>query len=265
MALTNTELKWATVMVLTAPIRRGLFPARIKIVVPPDKLIYQNNEIVNLTGIKVVAFCADGSPWGEIPLSELQCEPTLIQRNSAYGYESDFDTGDFGQPIPTFYHPRDILLYQYTQTNVPIEHAATVKPVPLNPGLVVTESSPDVLSFFGVSTDRGTVIANLHEVVVDLRTGDIVEEISQSFETVQSYIAYDKQVWYCRCVIAHKGAKKDVIIGPTDWFYGAIDSEYVGPAAWTLLYGIARVRITVGWPRPGDGRLLTDSFDVTVS
>lgn len=58
-------------------------PVSIQITVPPDKLIYQDGEDIDLTGIVVRAFKANGNLWGGfphgiIPIDQLTYEPTSI-------------------------------------------------------------------------------------------------------------------------------------------------------------------------------------------
>ena len=59
----------------------GEYPASIKIITKPSKTQYSDSETINLSGIAVQAYKADGSVWssgkypnGMIPLSELLCD-----------------------------------------------------------------------------------------------------------------------------------------------------------------------------------------------
>ena len=65
------------------------YPASIKIINNPTKTQYTSGERIDLTGISVQAYKADGSVWqnskylnGIIPLSELICEPSTINAQS---------------------------------------------------------------------------------------------------------------------------------------------------------------------------------------
>ena len=69
------------------------YPASIKIINNPTKTQYTSGERIDLTGISVQAYKADGSVWqnskylnGIIPLSELICDPTV-----AHAKPSDFE------------------------------------------------------------------------------------------------------------------------------------------------------------------------------
>lgn len=78
------------------------YPASIKIINNPTKTQYASGERIDLTGISVQAYKADGSVWqnskylnGIIPLSELMCEPSTISAqsiNSNAEYAGDSDT-----------------------------------------------------------------------------------------------------------------------------------------------------------------------------
>lgn len=66
-------------MALTEPIKRGLEIDHIEVKVPPDKLLYHEDELIDLTGIKVIAYYTDGSPFGLVPVEELVPVPNPVE------------------------------------------------------------------------------------------------------------------------------------------------------------------------------------------
>lgn len=54
-------------------------PTYISIITPPDKLEYRPGQSIDLTGIVVNAYYADGTLWGTIPANELVTDPSVVQ------------------------------------------------------------------------------------------------------------------------------------------------------------------------------------------
>ncbi len=77
--MTRYNFLKSTAMALTEPIKRGLEIGHIEVKVPPDKLLYHENSPIDLTGIKVVAYYTDGSPFGLIPIEELVPKPDPVE------------------------------------------------------------------------------------------------------------------------------------------------------------------------------------------
>lgn len=87
-----------------------LLPSKIRIIKPPNKITYLNGEVIDYTGIVVMALTEDSKPWknekypdGIIPFEELifpidKADASEID-NIKYA-TSELDTSPFVQPIP---------------------------------------------------------------------------------------------------------------------------------------------------------------------
>ena len=76
-------------------------PAYIKIVKVPDKTSYIVAEPISITGIKVKAYYADDSEWGDVPFEELKWEPVVAVKGEGdmtvtvtWAYEGSYDMSD---------------------------------------------------------------------------------------------------------------------------------------------------------------------------
>lgn len=281
MALTSDELRWATILAMTAPATRSKSVGRIKIVVPPRKLEYISGETIDLAGIRVVAYYTDGSLWGIVPFSELQFSP-LTAEFVWHGveYATPEKSIVIGQEtISGPFYVKRISRIQY-QIVSPTGHGLYK--------VSFTDPSPDA---FGVRRDNefAVVIDNYDAVtfqMVAVTDGDYILVASKQRFGVY-YGEYsttpDEYGYYHSGLSGTSGLSSFTYNGKTVYFkvfetsgyHPAMDESeqsfvnLFSEIAWYLCYGGDVIQkstqiITVGWPRPRDGVLLVDTFDVTV-
>jgi hypothetical protein len=204
----------------------GGLPAYIRITTLPSDLEYAEGEPVSIDGIVVKAYYGDGTEWGIVPFDELLFEPSTATALPAKGF-----------PIYNSY------LSLEGKTEAELDELA----VRLLPDGRTSTTVNDILFEFA-DTNR------YHLTITNLTTG---ETSSGSFSIGISETA-KKWVW------ATRTSK------PNRYGFGfrIVNRGNSGWAPWNLpddfLKG-GHMTITVSWPRPHDGRILTDTYDITVS
>lgn len=246
-------------------IEKTKLPVRIEVITPPTKTEYEDGETINPTGIVVRAYYADGTEYGSVLPSELGYEPERAEYSGSGDQtaESTLDTSPIIQPIPFGQN----LEYKshggggssaYTYTNTYTFN---------NSGACVAIPKPNGAGFIWVfaTASPGAIITE-HIVGINDATGNVFEDRTTAYTVDQSYTADGKTVYYSSNGIS--GGRSYELVTPPPAY------EYAEPwpsreVAWTVIYGTlsggGTQTITVKWPRIIDRKVLTATFDITVT
>lgn len=234
-------------------------PVRIEVTTPPTKTEYEDGETIDPTGIVVHAYYAGGSDYGAVPNSELSYEPETASGGSGgtwSGGSSAWVNFTYS-PAPGYYYT------SYERWVRTTEHVRLVLFVFPDDG---TGHDPNYYDhscrLFAVSgyarqscwyaatsgKDSGPPSGNgTHKTLVELKVVD----------GVQYYGCYVNGF-----SVAKTGPKISyVAVGSSD--------DATLENAWRYAYGdgasTGGQTITVKWPRIRDQKVLTTTFDITVT
>lgn len=213
-------------------------PTSIKITTPPTYTgPYGDGAIIGFDGLVVTAYDADGESMGVIPTSELVF-PVTIARYDPDAEMGEYATSDLCQtPIPC----ADTLTYT-SNLGYHIERYFSV--------------GSGKMTGYGTSRDGHFIHASDTSTAVVKERGYTGED-----HMFENYTHNGKTVYYGRLGTASYSSDMKPTMGPTSYAL----PEYI---AWTMIYGdvetVGGVPIPVQWPRPGDGRILADTFDIEV-
>lgn len=217
----------------------------IRIRTLPAKLVYSDGETIDTFLMSVAAYGADGQPWeltnasgsevkyfnGAIPDAEWSIDPTVADASKAEGGAvSNFEELQDCMPIP--YASQVLSYWSYDSYG---EKYPQYRGGPAG----------------SVATCYWEDSAN-NRVHVVWATADYTAS-SFHFTHNGKTVAYGKRV-----LIGNSHASPQVTPNK---------SAYAEEIAWTMIYGTlvsGAQTITVSWPRYGDGKVLTTSFEITV-
>ena len=239
-------------------------PASIEIVTPPNKLECQDGERIDLTGMVVTAKKADGSTWtsakypnGHIPLQELVIDPTKTDIGECTRYrQSDLDISPCSNPIVSPGSP--VYWMVGTGENIGVEYAEWK----YCPGLA-HRNGPASYEAIWASSENITYHAKRAITNYDYHRR---EEIEDEESLYTSYTYKGKTVYYSYSFGSMTGG---TIAAAYPDFSGGIGNGKDGLVAWTMIYGdllkTGTQTVTVSWSRPGDGLILSASFEIEVN
>lgn len=236
-------------------IKEEELPTYIEIVTQPQKIKYSHGQLINISGMRVVPKKEDGSTWtdatyfrGYIPLQELIVSPLRADftKSEKVGMTSALDT-NWEQPIPVYGSASS-----YYSAGAGDLHETDVG------SLLVEENDNFRKTVVPVGKDRDSLG---QEIIENLTTGEtLVIDIAHSHLAIMSVTIAGKTAYYAHTsnnVFRQTGAQPFV----TD--RGSPD----GNTIWTAVFGELEggtQEITISWARPGDGMLLSASFEITV-
>ena len=229
-------------------------PDHIDIVTLPNKLEYYDGQTIDITGMRVVPKNEDGSTWtsakyfrGYIPLQEIVIDPDKADINkSESGYVSDLDTSPFDQPIITtqkahfeFYSAGYLYIYDVTFS----------KPV-----LCWIEQLSEYSNRFRYYFPSDTY----HDSCECSLAGTIYADFS-------TFVHDGKRLYGAGGVMVINSELKNLDV-PYIIREAVYDSS-INTAGWTAVFGeklSGKQTIDAKWARPGDGKLLSTSFEIEV-
>lgn len=230
-------------------------PTYIEIVTQPQKIKYSHGQLINISGMRVVPKKEDGSTWtdatyfrGYIPLQELIVSPLRADftKSVKVGMTSTLDT-NWEQPIPVYGSASS-----YYNVGTGDLHETDVG------SLLVKENDNFRKTVVPVGKDRDSLG---QEIIENLTTGEtLVIDIAHSYLAIMSVTIAGKTAYYAHTsnnVFRQTGAQPFV----TD--RGWPDENTIWTAVFGELEGGTQ-EITISWARPGDGMLLSASFEITV-
>ena len=230
-------------------------PASIAITTEPTKSIYVDGESIDLTGIVVKAYYEDGTEWGTVTFSELLHDPleadvSQVSADGKYSYPAIDTDGWCPQPIGAH-------LGNASQHNGETTFETT--------GYFAVLLHADYDSSVNVVLFCSTTYNTPWKVGFQQGTPWPYESVGN---TTDSYTYDGKTAYFYRYNIGM--SLENDFTAPGAVNHTTTESGLdVAKVAWIILFGnqdqIAGAQtITVSWARPGDGKILTTSFGVTV-
>lgn len=219
----------------TGDLIRTKIPSSIQVTTPPSKTTYQDGDTLNPSGIIVHKYFGDGTDAGTILSSELKYDPIIVSSegvSSESGRTSELDTGNWAKPINCLnsIDTGNIQLYPVTGTVKFIPYTTSINMV------LVVGTPGSIYHYKGGSSDYDST----------LNTRCTYDNKSIGWDSVSYTVAPQN---------------------PPTPFYNVAPNK-CNEVAWTVIWGQASggtTTITVKWTRPTDGKILTDTFDVTVN
>ena len=220
---------------------RILAPSYIKIIQPPNKTSYNTGQQIDLTGIVVNAYYADGTLWGTIPVAMLGYDPT---NTNDMGPDIHSEVGTRIAKANTFIG-RAGIRYWYTKYDDPIIAVFVFDAnTPISPNMY---NGPVI---FG-PTLRSTNIFCPNEDKSEEVVGTKLLS-NPDIYTYQGYLVRDNNYDSNVEVVSHAFMNNP----------GGYNTNWPGNLGITISGG--KYDVTVSWNRPGDGRTLTDTFKIEV-
>lgn len=245
-------------------------PSSIVLVTNPTKMDYNDGESIDLSGAVVVAKMADGTTWTDVdhPNGHVSCscEPAAADASQAGGHDSatsDLDTSPIVQPI---IFGRDVQIHSrkrkdatttvdYYYSVSGCDFIAFTDPSKTSNSDVIYVAFSKTQGETGTVTYRWEVNGNKHTM-----TNDVFTNAYYSFGGKTAYY-WIFPLSYVGQLISADGTND----------YSGDANQYknkAGEAAWTCLYGDIATggtqSITLNWARPGDGKVLSTTMEITV-
>lgn len=241
----------ATVDPETGEIAISKIPSSIKIITPPTNPSgsYQNGQAISKDGMVIKAYLESGSEYGIVPNGEVTLNPSTAI------YDSSTDVPGGGEKSSGL-------------------ETGFVQPIPYSAGFTSENGSGDKFEITG-----GRIIAfgdNAPCSYIVASSGSPV-----SFSLIRTFASDPDHPQ--RSDYSYEGTK--ATRDGKDVYYVEVSAGFLpggratrnsepyspGAAAWTIIYGEgeehsagSRQNITASWPRPGDSKILSDSFEIYV-
>lgn len=237
-------------------------PSSIVLVTNPTKMDYNDGETIDLSGAVVTAKMADGTTWtdadhpnGHVSCS---CDPAaadISQASTGGGTVPadnplDVPSFDFAS-VSKFWiqNKRPGRSYNFTQVFDGFEHATVIREAKNPHVIAASASNSSKYSGYGTAEDPTTIPA------------------TSAISSFDAYTLNGKTVYY---ITPHSGAHSfswtasNVPINDV-----GMSSKQCGAAAWLMVYGdyagaAGAQTITLNWARPGDGKVLSTTMEITV-
>lgn len=232
-------------------------PVSITVTRPPNKTEYEDGETINPTGIIVHAYYADGTDYGTVLNSELSYFPTTA--------EAEGGSGD------VYITPDGIVAAAYTKQAITYENKKDPK------GQFTDYVCPTDMGgwYLGGTSIKGEDSRELDTVYITSYNGHVyaVRDRESSYGHLYKWKAkktFDPDYPAPYELVASTGAgggyPKFRDIGSDLWGKTDFPVSSVDPTGQTMDGAYSQSQsITVQWPRIGDRKVLTASFDITVT
>jgi hypothetical protein len=254
----------------TGELEEEKLPNHIHVVTPPynPRGIYADGETIDVgpdSGFDVRALLADGSPYeapgypmGDIPLSELTVEPLTAE----YDPSKEQGTGTSE--------------YEGTEVNYNSRTTVTIKGSYEQGGQTV-----QIQEEYAVTSHSGPIYAFGTRYITDTSNGiggylcspnPFTATMNGNIAIVSSF-KYDDKTVYTAGRNAYQDSFNPEVDAPQNTVYPNSTEliDTVDFKAWVICYGEqqqhqagAAQEINVSWPRPGDGAILSTTFDIRV-
>lgn len=258
----------ATVDPGTGEITITKIPSSIDVITPPTNPTgyYTNGQTITKDGMVVKAYLESGGEYGTVPIGEISLNPTTAiydPSSVSPGYDektSDLQT-NWGQPIMV---ANGVTYHRITSLGDQEDYYTVTAP-----NMLLYFNNQHHLSFVILSSNNSTPVHITYTTKERYKRqgvwSDWTETTTEGDElTVNGGNTRDgKSVYFSSHTIGYSVDQ----IAPTPNSIGPDDNTM-----WTALYGTiegsisggSHQTITVAWPRPGDGKELTTSFDIVV-
>lgn len=267
---------------------KRMLPASIRITTPPTKTSYSNGEAIDITGMVVTAYDANGNVWddesypnGIIPNSEISIVPTKASSGGqGGGTVINFDPTGLNLEYPGWNNP-----LMTVQTTFDCHSKRVAAGVEFDYSYVVINETSDVyaLLVFGKEV-KGSRDTQKENGMIHWLSDGYFEVYNTHSEQVSTPLTrtYDGHTIYC----ARQGSK---LISLELQEAGRYDQVFASPAlmngtptgsktnstSWAVddlskifYYGnvsTSTCTIVANWNRPNDSLVLSDSFEVYVN
>lgn len=234
-------------------------PTSINIINPPSKTVYNDGELVKKQGMLVKAYFADGGLWGDVPLGEITLDPDRAHASEQSEMWSD------GHGINAI---RTAFSYG---TKVTPDGANEWTGVSSNISIPYDSAGHAGICYLALNNASGAGDFYLTRFNGDIFAARITgQENTGGLITLRTLWnrSYNYFYWY--------GASTTGIVENTfTWtgfedniggHYYPIPESTVSPdgVSPSTLHPVGQ-KITAKWPRPEDGKILTDIFSITVN
>lgn len=253
-----------------------ILPSEIRVITPPDQTEYQEGDRIHFEGLVVRAYDAQGNVWsdedypgGFIPLWELDFDPTIaeydkdklivrIDERTAFHVMSGCSAeGKINQYKESF----DCYAYG--------DSLALINVIGANSwamGLTMTFASKIVKSRDQLP-EIGTPLGHIHFMRENTITHEIEQETDMDILASETY-DFESKV-FCRAD-GHVGganlmSQPAYYSGPSYTGEKFIERYEMVKAYLRNTDFDIQQKISISWPRPKDNKVLTASFDITVS
>lgn len=255
-------------------------PTSIEVIFPPNKTEYLSGQVISKDGLYVYAYKADGSIWrgserigdkyvsGRVPNDELILDPKVASYDDCdvqNGHISDTDlyVGGLRAGGPFNFSMRNGTVQDYFTPDFWHELGTTP---------IASVSRDGVPGDWGIFSNgypyRVTHLGGGVFLAARLSGGPCAEKATNIGVSSWSSTGGGDPFTYQGKTVYYQYFNYY-----QEWFSGSFIGESVidhpGAAAWAMWYGggiqyDGDRTVTVSWPRPGDGMILTTSFEITV-
>ena len=213
-------------------------PSRIEVITPPTNPygVYINGQSISTDGMVVKAYYETGGEYGIVPNAEITLDPAT----------AIYDPSSYSDATAT----SDLVPYTINlSTEIHAEYGTTTPPSTMtdraSPGstLYTAQQYDGAYRCYYAKCSGSDVFSGFH----------------------RTYTHDNKTVYYYPVV--NLDSLRNVTPTPIRSEYTEIDED---KTAWTAIYGTftqagSRQEITVSWPRPYDGEVLTTTFTILVA
>ena len=232
-------------------------PSEIKVITPPtvDGGVYIDGQAISTEGMVVKAYYGSGREYGIVPNAEITLTPSVATYDSKKDVISGTATSelDTGCEQPIHFSSGAYHTYSNSDTGYVFSEFFFVEAIVG----YTNEQSGRIYILCGASSQQVG-----EKQSIERFPDDTSRERDVDITATASYTYDNKTVYY----------SKHGLNDNNDWSSGYPDNEGVanGKDVWTALYGSkqekrgAMQNVTVSWPRPGDGRILTCEFQIVV-
>ena len=235
-------------------------PDYIRITTNPNKMSYDNGESISMTGAVITGYNADGTVWGNVPLSEVTTEPTKATRSS------DTDIWQSGDGINAKLITYVPVTYQYV--DYPEVHGEGYAAI----GSTGIRNIDGVDCTVALGSPYGAAT-----LFVTIYNGGLYAMLLSGNTTFDQYlyndgtqeVGYGKYIgWVVGGGAAYHTTYNEWTSGPWEaFFYNTFPRSTRKPTGGASdMHKVPESQtVTVKWNRPGDSKELTTSFSISVT
>lgn len=235
--------KMVTVDPETGDLVETVLPVEIRVTSPPTKTEYQSGETINISGMVVKAYGANGDEMQVVPLNQISINPTVAPSASGdtiVSYDASRLQDSYVENPLTFVKS---LKYEYRSGSQPY------------PVYTVTASS----GYFMTVPTGYYFVSDQNAYIQTIGTDDTQRT---KFVDANASNIDGQTVTFAFSAITSPNMN---VMSPT---YPSSVGNHVLRDMYRLLYmgygTMENAEITVSWPRPGDGKLLETTFGINV-
>lgn len=229
-------------------------PSSIKVVTPPSKVSYVDGEAISIAGIQVEAYLASGGKYGDVPFGELSFSPAIATYD---------ESGDKGTQGKASYDA-------VTGLQQPISYCTKLTSKTQQGGGAVDIYTENAGAMAGYRSGGNytRIMASASQPVSTWKTEWYNKDGEKYYEDTGSdngaAFTYEGKTVYWYPAIGGRGALVPQNAVRSGGSPGEMD-------AWVMIYGNreetagSAQTITVSWPCPKTGEMLSTTFEIFVT